>query len=531
MTKQILLIFCCCFIWLCAANGVSEKHETVDDTCDAQTRDNNSHKRRNLRVPGDCGVVMAPSDLSGWGLFVLKEYSKNDSPLNGDVVIPVSDAHPSHAAGMRLLIHDYLWDSHEVGQQYEGQVVMSVLPGTGMLCNGHARHYSLLAEREPSMGDAGVTRDAHPAAGSFTLYHNLSFYLQRSVNPGEELLVTYGESWFQERKIALDDPPPPPKELDWLHENGYCVDNLEPGITVDKGRGAFATRNLPKDSVVVPVPVLPLTRQSLQMVRQRVSGELFETRQLLLNYCLGHPSSSLLFYPYSPHVNLINHSSEQYNVRLQWAPNQEALEWPLKRILEQRESPGLLLELVALRDIREGEEIMLDYGIEWQDVWDSHVEQWKPSREPYVPSFNFSVDTLRTEKELRQTPYHENLFTSCFYKYLASEHISSEQVTMDKWKGGKGVMDMRNLRPCAILEREGLDANNKPLYTVQIRNRFGLQDEQRLPKGRVHVVTHVPRHAIRFSNKLYTTDPHLEGSFRHEIGLPYFPPQWMDLFA
>ena len=166
------------------------------------------------------------------------------------------------------MIHDYLWDPREVGQQYEGQAVISVLPGVGMLANGHA-NYSLLHGPEPTVSNAGVTRDANPVAGSFTLYHNLSFHLQRSVSVGEELLVTYGESWFRERNIGIDGPPPQAKEHDWLRENGYCVDNLEPGTTATIGRGAFATRFLPQGSVVAPVPVLPLTRQSLEMMRQK----------------------------------------------------------------------------------------------------------------------------------------------------------------------------------------------------------------------------------------------------------------------
>lgn len=514
-----------CILWLSSFTKATSEEKTPDETCTTK----NDTLNTLLRVPRDCSVVMAPSDLSGWGLFAIKPLKKDSTPLYGDVVIPVSDPHPAHAAGMHLLIHDYLWDSTEVGQQYEGQHVMSILPGAGMLANGHAKHYSLLAEREPSVNDGGVTRQTSPLAGSFTLHHNLSFYLQRPVSVGEELLVTYGESWFRERDIKVDDAPPSLKHESWLRENGYCVDSMKPGVTPNQGRGAFATRALSKDSIVAPVPVLPLARASLQIVRQKQSGELLETKQLALNYCYGHPKSSLLLYPYSPIVNLINHSSKSPNVNLQWAENKEPLEWSAKRLLEERKSPGLLLELVALRDIQEGEEILLDYGEEWQQAWNAHVQQWKPTTEPYLPSFNVSVDVIKTEKEQRSDPYPDNIFTSCFYRYRTSEHLSQQQVSMDEWKDtDKNVMELKNLRPCAILEREGIDADDKPLYTVQIRNRFGLSEEERISKGKVHVVTNVPRHAIRFSDKLYTTDPYLEGAFRHEIGLLSFPTQWLD---
>lgn len=518
----------CCALYICLFIKASHQEEPVDQTCHAQTCSNDVPA---LRVPDDCGVVMAPSDLSGWGLFAVKPFDKNEVPLHGDVVIAISDAHPTYASGMKLMIHDYLWDSHEVGQQYEGQKVMSVLPGVGMLANGHAQRFSLLAEREPNVGDAGVTRDTNPTAGSFTLHYNLSFYLQRPVSVGEELLVTYGELWFRERNIAVDDDPPPLKTYDWLRDNGYCVDNLKPGTTANLGRGAFSTRFLPQGSIVAPVPVLPLTRNSLKMIRQRQSGELLETQQLLLNYCFGHANSSLLLYPYSPMVNLINHSSETPNVKLQWATSQATLDLlSVQDLVQQDESPGLLLELVALRDISEGEEAVMDYGEEWQQAWNTHVQEWKPATGHYVPSFNVSLDILRTEKELRQDSYPDNVFTSCFYRYRASEHVSSEQVTMDQWKESKNTMELRNLRPCAILERMGVDANGKEqLYTVQLRNRFGLKDDERLSKGRIHVMTHVPRRAIRLSDKLYTTDPHLEDAFRHEIGLLSFPAQWIDL--
>ena len=66
---------------------------------------------------------------------------------------------------------------------------------------------------------------------------------------------------------------------------------------------------------------------------------------------------------------------------------------------------------------------------------------------------------------------------------------------------------------------------------VQIRNRPNLAPDARVPTGQVHIVTQVPRHAIRFTDKIYTTDPHLPTAFRHEIHLPddVFPEQWKDL--
>jgi hypothetical protein len=101
-------------------------------------------------------------------------------------------------------------------------------------------------------------------------------------------------------------------------------------------------------------------------------------------------------------------------------------------------------------------------------------------------------------------------------------------------------LELRNLRPCTILQRN--DATNE--YTVRIRNRYGLAESERIPNKtgkknknipKMHIVTHIPRFAIRFSDKIYTTDQHLENAFRHEINFPdhdmdhIYPEQWKDL--
>ena len=41
----------------------------------------------------------------------------------------------------------------------------------------------------------------------------------------------------------------------------------------------------------------------------------------------------------------------------------------------------------------------------------------------------------------------------------------------------------------------------------------------------------VPREAICFMNKPYTSDQHIESAFRHTIHIPddMFPRKWMDL--
>ena len=100
--------------------------------------------------------------------------------------------------------------------------------------------------------------------------------------------------------------------------------------------------------------------------------------------------------------------------------------------------------------------------------------------------------------------------------------------TTVKWQMDRKTFEYDNLRPCNILQREKLP-NGHFVYTVLIHNRPGLAPHERIPttttsdrskKTQMHVVTGVPRAAIRFTDRAYSTDQHLENAFRHEIGLP-----------
>ena len=80
-----------------------------------------------------------------------------------------------------------------------------------------------------------------------------------------------------------------------------------------------------------------------------------------MNYCFQPAGSNVLLYPYGPGVNLINHSSKSPNVGLRWSLNQMHQEDLLALSDEsfwQKVRPGsLILEFVALRDLRPGEEL------------------------------------------------------------------------------------------------------------------------------------------------------------------------------
>ena len=494
-----------------------------------------------ITVPDACGLVMAESSIkdSGWGVFTLIPRKKGDRVHDGDPVIQIPDFNPLYAAGAKRLLWEYLWDGQETGGQYEGRHVMSMIPGIGMLANGEANLHNALPYK-PQFDDGGLIRNVSPGAGASTHYHNFTWYSQKDLARGEEIFLNYGPGWFQER--GYDDQPPPTetRTIPWLRENGYCVDNLVPGrSTIDHaGRGAFAVRDLEAGTIVAPVPVLPISSQSLEMRKEHESGRIVISEQLLRNYCFGHKNSSLLLFPYSPLVNLINHHSRP-NLRLQWSmKSAQHFGKPIEAL--QDSSVQLLLELVAIRPIQKGEELTMDYGKDWVEAWRNHMASWQPATERYLPSqiLDDIIRIPRTEAEQREHPYPDNAFTSCFYKYSNrhEEHAVRQQgvqkpMTIFQWKWTKGIYEMRNLRPCSVLSRDHNAEKGKTLYTVRILNRPGLDKGEQIPKGLPHIVTHVPRTAIQFSDKLYTTNQHLEHAFRKEIGLDddIFPSTWMDL--
>ena len=240
---------------------------------------------------------------------------------------------------------------------------------------------------------------------------------------------------------------------------------------------------------------------------------------------------------------MINHQGDDMaNVRLQWSEkHSSSFDVSFETMTATSESTKLLLELVTLRKIRKGEELYLDYGDEWSNAWNKHLSGWKPLSNHTSASssqMNEHVDLLRTERELRQKPYPENVFTSCFFKYYdrnkpnqesasSSPHVNVETVP---WEETSDIYEPRNLRPCSVLDRhEHPSSPWETVYTVRILNRPGLSELERIPKGHALIVTEVPRVAIQFSDKLYTTNQHLVNAFRHEIGLDVFPKEWMDL--
>jgi hypothetical protein len=546
---------------ICFAAAAKEEECVEDDaTCNQSSSP--------PRVPETCGVVYAPLGLglgigllsnddddsnsnpnsnNHWAVFSLIDRPKGTPVWNyGDVVIQVPDA-PEE------LLQDFVWDGDETGGHYEGhQRVRSVVPGLGMMAQTKKNtQQANLLPFVPRLDEGGLTRFDSPGAGAISHYHNYTWFIRESVQAGDQLVTSAALRVNAKDNDNSDDSdqetPTPSKKptLDELKETGYCLDNVRPRKSRIKeaGRGAFATRHIQKGTLIAPVPVAPISSSALKMDKAKSQQQ----QQLLRNYCFGHPNATTLLYPYGPMINLINHYTKP-NVKLQWSEQSQAL---LSRPLPQdneAETPFLLMELVATRELKEGEELYLNYGRDWEEAWFKHTQAWKPSDMHYTPSYvmDDAIQLLRTQQEQKEHEYPDSAFTSCFYRYSdrtddekalqqQPSSASSKAVTSFSWKFTKRLYDLKHLRPCQVLRRNE-DAKGRSGYAVRMLNRPGLPDEEVIPKGALHVVTHVPRQAIRFSDKPGMTDQHLAGAFRHELALvgddgddDLFPKAWRDL--
>lgn len=357
---------------------------------------------------------------------------------------------------------------------------------------------------------------------------------------------------------ALNAYPSVVKGVDWLKSNAYCQDNLVVGVSKIKhaGRGAFAKRELKKGEVVAPMPLVPLNRgrDALKMVEYvnengEETGEDEEgatkkvKTQLLLNYMLEHPQSSVLFFPAGPLVPYVNHGGKKANVRMMWSTKAwshvkqtQATEvnW-----LSQVGPIDMIMDLVATRPIKKGEEILLDYGDSWAKAWEKHAKEWKKGaflesamalNEKYHSTGK--VQPFPTPLEDSNGLGNENVVLQCHVVYDEDkiERRRNEDGTRTKvypWiphpaEPNRLMTDIAirsiNRGGCNIVERSG-DESSGYKYVIQPESDPGI------------LVKNVPHSAIRFVDKPYRSPHHDETAFRHAISFPddVFPSIWKDL--
>lgn len=327
------------------------------------------------------------------------------------------------------------------------------------------------------------------------------------------------------------------KSVGWLEEHGTCMDNLREGrSTIEQaGRGAFARRHVAKDSVIAPIPLIHADRNLMWMYTATEEPHPDSSQyqpdyeqqpvhqQLLLNYCFGHRDTPLLLCPYGLNTALINHSKEETNAKIDWSgKSTRRPEWLLQHPSEwvHEMTAGLAFDLIATRDISEGEEVFIDYGDEWEQAWQEHLEQWQspPQAEKYIPAYMLErSEKLRTTAEGSYSGETKDIFCRDEYRIFA----------------GFDRADY-HLHACRIADRYQDPETGEYRYTAEIMERIEFVDVLGQPdlcqEFFREVLFDVPRDCFFIEDAFYSRDHAQPWSFRHDIRIPdhLMPDDWID---
>jgi len=350
------------------------------------------------------------------------------------------------------------------------------------------------------------------------------------------------------------------KTPEWLKENGWCIDDkVEQDISSipQAGRGIFAKRSIEKGSTVAPSPVIIFRRNLMDIYDYYIAKDTdyiaydenaVVGKRMILNYSYSHPESTVLIVPNNALVSYINHNGNDPNTKVRWidAFNMKPDDWLSKSPEELfKTGSGPMMEFYALRDIKPGEEITVDYGPEWETAWTNHVNSWDPDEnmKDYISADDYmerGLFTIRTETEQEKDPYPENLRTACYFTrndFLGDDDDAEweEGIEIDLFDLGDETNYYQCLFECNILSSQVRDGDryfNVALFEYRSNPQFWLytEGEECYIPGHIFV-NGMPSKAIKVIDLRYTSDEHIKGAFRHEIGVPdgFFPSNWLDI--
>lgn len=515
-----------------------------------------------VQAQSDCGLWMGPSiikereeDGFGLGMFTGRRIAKGEV-LRAEPLFPIFDLNDTDHPPLR----EYLWTAEAAPiRQIALETLDSVLlflPGLGSLAPCTESNYNLALTHQIIYNDYKVHRHSHPSAGAFTYYSDGMFTAVRDIEIGEELSVECSDSDFDG-----DAHKPQPYDPQTM----YCLDKFseEKLSTIPSiGQGLFAKKAIRKGDIILSSPMTPIHRERLDM-------EIGSRIQLILNYCYGHPESDLLWLPHGSMFNAINHASDPKRVSatVQWHKTKVPLdaqnltrrqEFHHPELLDMSgdqvadiHGKGLVMDLVATRDIPVGEEIFLDYGLEWAEAWETHLREWEhhimdqehsSSEEEYVAARQYSEqhehDVIRTSREQQKNPYPPNLHTACYFGFDWIDDDEAEEMDdLEVYASWDDQEDHNEcLLPCVIIERykpeEKSKDNDEWLYTAKLVDHH--VDNVSIP-WHCHIYykfdyfyNDIPRRGITFVEKPHASDSWLPLAFRHPIGVPdaMYPSQW-----
>lgn len=527
-------------------------------------------------------------------LIIWQSFSIQEHPGIG---IPVIDSHRLQAETVLL---QYLWSSSDTGAFHEADHVSNFLPGIGSLANYHAflqnvvvggftydattvgsstayHNFSFVASTAIKAGDElfvgpiHMDRQSYPTSEDYIRAQELVdglvelrekhprwtdiqwidilYRLQHEMLPSQsdqrlkELLPqTLSDLLLAKEKGAakyqLRD-----RDLEWVKQHGYCLDNIRqgPSSVHNAARGAFATRSIPKGSLIAPAPLIVVNASAFNLEHR---GPDNQTVQLLGNYCFGTHASKdqFLLCPLSQIV-LMNHRPVKPNAGIRWGkPSGNRKDANINLLLKSgseiqdlykeagtKVNAPLMFDIYAINDINEGDEIFLDYTLQWSDAF----AEYSNIEEERMPPISKDLSVVPNKGIL---PLSEDLHSSLSYL------CRIEPFVRDKPRRIVEEEDYRG-RPYHYFDR--LDAHMRALFRG---NDFlmwhpcdvvGTTDEgatfravvySKAPtvQGVIRRYHNLPRQALRVIQGTYQSQQHHPKSFRHFLPIPdtHFPSRW-----
>lgn len=336
------------------------------------------------------------------------------------------------------------------------------------------------------------------------------------------------------------------RSLEWLEEHGSCMDNIKDGVSTipDAGRGAFANRFIPKGGTVAPIPLIHIGNRDIMTMYDALpvrddgyiprNPEKPTHQQLMLNYCFGHADTHLLLCPYGLLTALINHSHQDPNAKIQWS-SEDLLrhpEWLNETYYHwyKTKHAGLSFDVVALRDIQEDEEILIDYGMEWEEAWQQHVASFDRPRRDYMPAFEMNQQADLQIKTIFEADYEGTggIYSFC-RKHWVDLALGEEHALQDNENVNIETEDENDegCYPCRVVHR-----NHNNSYIAELFSRRDTDHPSGMWEVDIDTVEYVlfdvPRDTFFFHDAFYGRDHHQEWAFRHDMRIPddMLPDAW-----
>mmetsp|Transcript_1983 Transcript_1983/g.3782 ORF Transcript_1983/g.3782 Transcript_1983/m.3782 type:complete len:488 (-) Transcript_1983:111-1574(-) len=326
--------------------------------------------------PYACEYYMADSKVPGFGrgVFAGRDLVENEVMFDSTTVLIRNEV------AMQTMLAYYVFTDEN--EEYE---ISMFGP---MLMLNHANNETV----DYIFTEEQVASPRHTLHAPYSTHTDFQVRSIKNASIGSELFTFYGKRWFKDRRITPSKMTTNTTSISYtpeeLEQVGHCMTDV---FVTDSdipyaGKGVFSSRSFQKGEIVSISPVLVLPRHAFE-------GEESD-HSVLLNYLI---TSEDFFDSYSPDIDAVNKSDvallpltqagmmnhgagDMVNVEIdwfQWSADEEESRldsWSAAKLEEAQFAP-LDLQYVATRDIAAGEELLMDYGPEWEDAWKSYLDE------------------------------------------------------------------------------------------------------------------------------------------------------------